>query len=377
MTPWTRARQALLSSTASRSLVRLMFVASRTLSRHLVLCRPLLLGPSIFPNIRVFSRESSLLMRWPKYWSLSFRICPSSEHSGLISFRMDTFDLLAVHGTLKSLLQQHNSKASILRRSAFLMVQLSLPYITTGKTRALTIRTFVGKVTSLLFKSTTTHKVVLVAVVLLLIQLLIKRIKSWFCCCLMSEQRHSGAQEEACRIRSRTHPARHPVSHWDQPDPSGKLTRRALQPRELSLLLLLAKILESVVVSGIWKQKPHTRRYMANLKSDKAEFPRCFPPAPSSVGCNRYVQIYSASTELLASKLHFANHLRLREHKGRKETFLQPRPKCSHALKNTGKTGTVYFAGTGGQIPFREKRGGELHHLFYNSEREGRAVYLL
>uniref|UniRef100_A0A670J3U6 Laminin subunit beta 4 n=1 Tax=Podarcis muralis TaxID=64176 RepID=A0A670J3U6_PODMU len=152
VTPWTRARQALLSSTASRSLVKLMLVASRTLSNHLVLCRPLLLLPSIFPSIRVFSRESSLLMRWPKYWSLSFRICPSSEHSGLISFRMERFDLLAVHGTLKSLLQHHNSKASVLRRSAFFMVQLSLPYITTGKTIALTIRTFVGKVMSLLFK---------------------------------------------------------------------------------------------------------------------------------------------------------------------------------------------------------------------------------
>uniref|UniRef100_A0A670HN33 Uncharacterized protein n=1 Tax=Podarcis muralis TaxID=64176 RepID=A0A670HN33_PODMU len=125
-----------------------MLVASRTLSHHLVLCRPLLLVPSIFPNIRVFSRESSLLMRWPKYWSPSFRICPSSEHSGRISFRMDQFDLLAVHGTLKSLLQHHNSKASILRRSAFFMVHLSLPYITV----ALTIRTFVGKVVSLLFK---------------------------------------------------------------------------------------------------------------------------------------------------------------------------------------------------------------------------------
>uniref|UniRef100_A0A670IPY4 L-amino-acid oxidase n=1 Tax=Podarcis muralis TaxID=64176 RepID=A0A670IPY4_PODMU len=104
MTPWTRARQALLSSTASRSLVKLTLVALRTLSNHLVLCRPLLLVPSIFPNIRVFSRESSLLMRWPKYWSLSFRICPSSEHSGLISFRMERFDLLVVRGTLKSLL---------------------------------------------------------------------------------------------------------------------------------------------------------------------------------------------------------------------------------------------------------------------------------
>ncbi|CAI5795245.1 Hypothetical predicted protein [Podarcis lilfordi] len=100
-----------------------MLVASRTLSNHLILCHPLLLVPSIFPNIRVFSKESSLLMRWPKYRSLSFRICPSSEHSGLISFRMDRFDLLAVHGALKSLLQHHNSKA-IIRRSAFFMVQL-------------------------------------------------------------------------------------------------------------------------------------------------------------------------------------------------------------------------------------------------------------
>ena len=104
-----------------------------TLSNHLILCRPLLLLPSHFRNISVFSRESSLLMRWPKYWSLRFRICPSSEHSGLISFRMERFDLLAVQGTLEILLQHHNSKASILWRSAFLMVQLSLPYIATGK----------------------------------------------------------------------------------------------------------------------------------------------------------------------------------------------------------------------------------------------------
>ena len=135
MIPWTRACQALLSSTASRSWVKVMLVASMTLSIHLVLCHPpLLLLPSHFPNIRVFSRESSFLLRWPKDWSLSFRICPSSEHSGLISFRMDRFVLLAVQGTLKSLLQHHNSKASILCRSAFFIVQLSLPYITTGKT---------------------------------------------------------------------------------------------------------------------------------------------------------------------------------------------------------------------------------------------------
>ena len=113
-------------------------------ANHLILCHPLLLLPSHFLNIRVFSRESSLLMRWPKDWSLSFRICPSSQHSGLISFKMDRFVLLAVQETLKSLLQHHNSKASVLRRSAFFIVQLSLPYITTGKTIALTIQTFVG-----------------------------------------------------------------------------------------------------------------------------------------------------------------------------------------------------------------------------------------
>ena len=153
MTPWNKAHQALLPSTASRSLVKFLLVASMTLSIHLLLCHPLLLLPSHFPNIRVFSRESSLLMRWPKYWSLSFRICPSSEHCGWISFKMDRFVLLAVQGTLKSLLQHHNSKASILWRSAFFMGQLSLPYITTGKTIALTMRAFVGKVMSLLLKS--------------------------------------------------------------------------------------------------------------------------------------------------------------------------------------------------------------------------------
>ena len=152
MTPWTTACQALLSSTASQSCVKFMLVASMTLSNHLILCRPLLLLPSHFPNIKVFSKDSSLLMRWPKYWSLSFRICPSSEHSGLISYRTDRLDLLAVQGTLKSLLQHHNSKSSILRRSAFFMVQLSLPYITNGKTITLIMWTFVSKVMSLLFK---------------------------------------------------------------------------------------------------------------------------------------------------------------------------------------------------------------------------------
>ena len=120
-------------------------------SSHLVRCHPLLLLPSIFPSIRVFSDESALHIRWPKYWSFGFNIRPSNEHPGLISFRIDWLDLLAVQGTLKSLLQHHSSKASILRRSAFFVVQLSLPYMTTGKTIALTRRTFVGKVMSLLF----------------------------------------------------------------------------------------------------------------------------------------------------------------------------------------------------------------------------------
>ena len=120
-------------------------------SNHLILCRPLLLLPSIFPSIRVFSNESALRIRWPKYWSFSFRISPSNKYSGLISFRMDWLDLLAVQGTVKSLLQHHSSKASILRPSAFFIVQVSHPYMTTGKTIALTRRTFVGKVMSLLF----------------------------------------------------------------------------------------------------------------------------------------------------------------------------------------------------------------------------------
>ena len=120
-------------------------------SNHLILCHPLLLPPSIFPSIRVFSNESALRIRWPKYWSFSFSISPSSEHSGLISFRMDWLDLLAVQGTLKTLLQHHSSKASILQCSAFFTVQLSYPYMATGKTIALTRWTFVGKVMSLLF----------------------------------------------------------------------------------------------------------------------------------------------------------------------------------------------------------------------------------
>ena len=122
-------------------------------SRHLILCHPLLLLPSIFSSIRIFSNESALHIRWPKYWSFSFSIDPSSEYSGLISFRTDWFDLLAVQGTLKSLLQHHSSKASILQCSAFFMVQLSHPYRTTGKTTALTRRTFVRKAMSLLFNT--------------------------------------------------------------------------------------------------------------------------------------------------------------------------------------------------------------------------------
>ena len=120
-------------------------------SNHLILCHPLLLLPSIFPSIRVFSNESALCIRWPKYWSFSFNISPSNEHPGLISFRMDWLDILAVQGTRKSLLQHHSSKATILLHSAFFIVQLSHPYMTTGKTIALTRRTFVGKVMALLF----------------------------------------------------------------------------------------------------------------------------------------------------------------------------------------------------------------------------------
>ena len=145
-TPWIAAHQASLSITNSQSLFRLMSIKSVMPSSHLILCRPLLLLPPVPPSIRVFSNESTLLMRWPKYWSLSFSIIP-----GLIYFRRDWLDLLAVQGTLKSLLQHHSSKASILQCSAFFTVQLSHPYKTTGKTIALTRRTFVGKVMSLLY----------------------------------------------------------------------------------------------------------------------------------------------------------------------------------------------------------------------------------
>ena len=140
-----------LSITNSRSSLRLASIESVMSSSHLILCNPLLLLPLILPSIRVFYRESTLRMRWPKYWSFSFSIIPSKEVPGLISFRMDWLDLLAVQGTLKSLLQHHSSKASILQCSAFFTVQLSHPYMTTGKTIALTRQTFVGKVMSLLF----------------------------------------------------------------------------------------------------------------------------------------------------------------------------------------------------------------------------------
>ena len=149
-TPWIAACQASLSITNSWSSPRLMSIESVMPSTHLILCHPLLLLPPIPPSIRVFSNEPTLPMRWPKYWSFSFSITPSNEHPGLILFRMDWLDLLAVQRTLKSLLQHHSSKASILRGSAFFTAQLSHPYMTTGKTIALTRQTFVGKVMSLL-----------------------------------------------------------------------------------------------------------------------------------------------------------------------------------------------------------------------------------
>ena len=150
-TPWNTAHQPFLSITNSWSSLKLMSIKSVMPSSHLVLCHPFLLLPSIPPSIKVFSNESTLCMRWPKYWSFSFNISPSNEHPGLISFRMDWFDLLVVQGTLKSLPQHHSSKASILWCSAFFRVQLSHPYMTTGKTIALTRWPFVGKVMSLLF----------------------------------------------------------------------------------------------------------------------------------------------------------------------------------------------------------------------------------
>ena len=150
VTPWTAAHQASLSITNSRSLLGLMPIELVMPSNHLILCHPLLLPPSIFPSIRVFSNESTLHIRWPKYWSFSFNISPSNEYSGLISFRMDWLDLLAVKVTLKSLIQHHSSKASILWCSALFIVQLSHPWLP-AKTISLTRQTFVGKVLSLLF----------------------------------------------------------------------------------------------------------------------------------------------------------------------------------------------------------------------------------
>ena len=149
-TPWTAARHASLSFTTSWSLLKLISLKSVMPSNHLILCHPLLLLPLIFPSIRVFSNESVLCIRWPKYWGFSFSISPSNEYSGLISVRIDWLGLLDVQGTFTNVLQHHSSKASILQRSAFFIVQLSHPYMTTGKTVALTGWTFVGKVMSLL-----------------------------------------------------------------------------------------------------------------------------------------------------------------------------------------------------------------------------------
>ena len=149
VTPWAAAQLASLSFTVSQSLLKLMCIDSVMPSNHLILCLPLLLPTTIFPSIRVFSSESAVHIKWPKYWSFSFSISPSNE--GLISFRINSFDLLAVQGTLKSFLQHHSSKASVLQHLAFFMVQISQPYMTTGKTIALTIWTFVNNVMSLLF----------------------------------------------------------------------------------------------------------------------------------------------------------------------------------------------------------------------------------
>ena len=151
VTPWTAARQASPSFTITWSFLKFMSIESVMPYNHLILCHPLLLLLSIFPSIRVFSNESALCIRWPKYWSFSFSISPPNEYLELISFRIDLFDLLSVQGTLKSLLQYHNSKASVLWDSAFFMIHLSHPYMTTGKTIALTRHTFVGKEMSLLF----------------------------------------------------------------------------------------------------------------------------------------------------------------------------------------------------------------------------------
>ena len=152
-TPWTAAHEASLPITNSQSLLKLTSTESVMPSSHLSLCCPLLLLPSIIPSIRIFSNESVLHIRWPKYWNVSFNVSPSNKYSVLISFRIDWLDLLAVQGTIKSLLQHHSSKASVLQCSAFFMIQHSHPYMTTGKTVALTRWSFVGKVTSLLFNT--------------------------------------------------------------------------------------------------------------------------------------------------------------------------------------------------------------------------------
>ena len=144
MTPWTVALQASLSITNPQRLLKLMSIVSMMPSNDLILCCPLLLTPLIFPSIRVFSNEWVVHIKWPKFWSFSFSISPANEYLGLLSFRMDWLDLLAVQGTLESLLQHHSSKASILRHSAFFIIQLSHPYMTTGKIVALTRWTFVG-----------------------------------------------------------------------------------------------------------------------------------------------------------------------------------------------------------------------------------------
>ena len=158
-TPWTAARQAFLSITNTRSSHKLMSIKSMVPSNHLIFCHPLLL-PSIFPSIRVFSNESALRIRWPKYWSFSFSISPSNENPGLISFRRDWLDLFAIQGTLKNLPQHHSSKASILQHSAFFIVQLSHPHMTTGKTIALTRWTYVGQVMCLLFNMLSRYAVI-------------------------------------------------------------------------------------------------------------------------------------------------------------------------------------------------------------------------
>ena len=153
VTPWTAAHQAFMSLTISWHLSKFIFIALVTVSSHLIIWCPLLLLPSIFPSIKDFSNEPSVHIRWPKFWSFSFSISPSSEYSRLISRKIDWFDLLAVQGTFRSLLQHYSSKASILWHSAFFMVQLLQPYVTPRKTIALTIRTFVGGVMSLLFNT--------------------------------------------------------------------------------------------------------------------------------------------------------------------------------------------------------------------------------